>query len=286
MIPQRPTSKAAEGESMRVAILSSTQFGLRCLSEGITAISGVQVAGIMTTPQQINISYSEKPVDIKTHANFSEIARVVGCEIAVMNGPVRTRDYLASLDRWRPHLLLALGWYYNIPKAVRDSTQLGCTGIHASLLPRFRGGAPINWAIIQGESETGVTFFHLTDEIDAGDVIAQQAFAIDSNDTCATLYEKAEQASVDILRTWLPKLAGGTAPRVPQDHSQATQFPQRNPDDGLINWSWNGDRIRNFIRAQTRPYPGAYFIAGRHKVIVWDATIAKLSESEHLRETE
>ncbi len=275
---------------MRVAVLSSTQFGLRCLRDGIQNLPnqragsspnnqgprGVQVVGILTTPPKIQFARSGKSVDIKTHADFAEIGRQLGCEVALLNTPVRTDDYRHALHHWKPDLLLALGWYYKIPKPVRASAALGCAGIHASLLPRYRGWAPINWAIINGETETGVTFFYLEDEIDAGDVIAQVRFAIAPADTCASVYEKAEQASIAMLREYLPQIAEGVAPRIPQDHHAATQFPQRTPDDGLIDWSWDAKQLANFIRAQTKPYPGAFFYAGKHKVVVWDAAILEI----------
>ena len=201
------------------------------------------------------------------------MAAKIGCELVELAGPVKAHHYLQHFDVWQPDLILALGWYYNVPKRARDFGPLGCLGIHASLLPKYRGGAPIPWAIINGEKETGVTLFHLVDDIDAGDIVAQGRFPIEEHDTCATVYEKAEMASVRILRECLPKIAAGRAQRIRQDHRQATVFPQRKPEDGLIDWSLTEKRIRDFIRAQTHPYPGAFFYAGDKKIVVWDADV-------------
>ena len=140
------------------------------------------------------------------------------------------------------------------------------------------GGVPVPWTIINGETETGVTFFYLVEGIDNGDIIAQQKYSIEPHDNCATVYEKATLASIDILRKYLPLIAVGKAPRIHQDESQATYFPPRKPEDGLIDWIWSAKRIHDFIRAQTHPYPGAFTLLGDKKVIIWDADIIEIKE--------
>ena len=159
---------------MRVAALSSTTFGRHCLEHGVLATREAELVGILTTPCQINISYSPKPVDIKTHADFTDIANRSGCDVVTLTGRVTASRYLEHLVRWQPDLILILGWYFNVPRQVRVIAARGCVGLHASLLPKYRGGAPLVWAIIHGEPRTGVTLFHLEDEIDAGDIVAQQ----------------------------------------------------------------------------------------------------------------
>ncbi|MEM7129630.1 MAG: methionyl-tRNA formyltransferase [Chloroflexota bacterium] len=258
---------------LQVALLSSTQFGHMCLEEGVLPLKEVQVVGILTTPRLIDISYSQKPVEIKTHADFTQLGIRAQCPVVTMTGKMSASNYLQHLEVWKPDLILVLGWYYLIPARVREIARIGCAGIHASLLPKYRGGAPIPWAIINGETETGVTFFYFDDGVDSGDIIAQERFPIEHCDTCATVYDKASQASITILRENLKKMAVGAAPRIPQDESQATSFPQRKPEDGLIDWAWDAKRIRDFIRAQTKPYPGAFtFIEGK-KVTIWDADV-------------
>jgi methionyl-tRNA formyltransferase len=249
------------------------------LKEGILETPGVKVVGILTTPPQINISYSEKPVVISTHTTFDDLAKQAGCEVVEMRGKMTAAAYLEQIERWHPDLMLVLGWYFMIPRKVRESVPLGCVGVHASLLPKYRGGAPIPWAIINGETETGITFFYMADGVDNGPIIAQESIAIEDSDTCATVYEKATLALIKVLREYLPQIAAGTAPRIPQDESQATYSPQRKPEDGLIDWSWSAKRIRDFIRAQTRPYPGAFTYIGDKKVTIWDADVLDVNES-------
>jgi len=190
-----------------------------------------------------------------------------------MAGKMNSESYLEHIAKWQPDVLLALGWYFMIPRRVRKSVPLGCVGIHASLLPKYRGGAPIPWAIINGETESGVTFFYFSDGIDDGDIIAQKRFSIEKKDDVAMVYKKATSTSIEILQEYLPMLATNTAPRIQQDHNQATNFPQRSPEDGLIDWSWDAKRIRDFIRAQTHPYPGAFTYIRGKKVTIWDADV-------------
>lgn len=254
---------------MRVVIISSTQFGLHCLEQGILPAGAAEVVGIITTPAEIRISYSAEPVKIRTHADFSAIASRIGAEVAVLDGRITSDSYKQPLARWNADLLLVLGWYFMVPKTVREMAPRGCLGIHASLLPKYRGGAPIPWVIINGEKETGVTLFHLEDGVDDGDIVAQRKFPVMDEDTCATLYDRATEASVAILRDTLPRIADGTAARTAQDHSQATSFPQRSPADGAIDWSWDSARIHNFVRAQTRPYPGAFTFLNGCRVTIW-----------------
>lgn len=261
------------GKVTKVAVLSSTAFGYQCLKEAILGTPGIQVVGILTTPPEINIPRWGKPMIIKKHSIFDNFQLEAGCDVVVMRDKITTSYYLRYLEHWHPDLLLVLGWYYLIPRKVRESALLGCAGIHASLLPKYRGGAPIPWAIINGEKETGVTFFHMDDGVDSGDIIAQGSFAIEESDNCATVYEKATLASIKILREYLPRIAMGTAPRIPQNQDKATYFPLRRPEDGLIDWSWSAKRIRDFVRAQTHPYPGAFTYIEGKKVIIWDAEV-------------
>ena len=259
---------------LRVVVLSSTHFGLRCINDGVLATPEARLVGILTTPRVIPISYAPNGLTINTHTDFRETAASTGCEVAELTHSPRIADYLQHLEPWRADLILVLGWYYNVPRTVRETASQGCLGIHASLLPRYRGGAPLVWAIMNGEQETGVSLFHLTDEIDAGDIVGQRAFKIEDADTIATVLKKSESSAVSLLAEKLPLLVRGQAECRCQDHTQATVFPQRSPGDGLIDWSWSRKKLYDFIRAQTHPYPGAYFYQGNEKTYLWDASTA------------
>ncbi len=271
---------------MRIALLSSTEFGKRCLEEGILGVEGAELAGILTTPREIQISYSRTPVLLNNWTDFGPIASQQGCPMAVMQGKMTGAAYLEHLDTWRPDLILVLGWYFMVPQKVRNSAPLGCLGIHASLLPKYRGGAPINWAIINGEGQTGVTLFELAEGVDSGDIACQKTVEIADNDDCATVYDRATAASVAMLREHLPLLVrqletGEKAPRFAQDEHLATMMPQRKPADGLIDWRNSSKQIYDFIRAQTRPYPGAFTYARGSLLRVWKAMNPAEVQGDH-----
>ena len=161
-----------------------------------------------------------------------------------------------------------------IPKKIRDIATKGAWGIHASLLPQYAGGAPLVWAIIESQKKTGVTLFKIDSGVDDGDIIAQKGFPILKNDTIKEVYEKATKISIEILNK---TLNSKNIKFKPQDKSKIVVYPQRSPSDGLIDWSWNSKKIKDFIRAQTKPYPGAYTIINNKKIIIWDADIEDLS---------
>jgi methionyl-tRNA formyltransferase len=258
--------------SCRVVVLSSTRVGRRCIEEGLLPLPDCTLTGIITTPAQIRISHSADLVTISTHAEFDGVAASAGCELVRLCDRPTTAAYLTALNRWQPDLVFVLGWYYLLHRDARAAAPLGCLGIHGSLLPKYRGGAPIPWAIINSERETGVTLFHLEDDADAGDIVAQTAFPIEPEDTCAAVLEKAADASIALLHDMVPLLARKTAPRVPQRHEDATWCPQRKPQDGAIDWRWPATRVHDFVRAQTRPYFGAFTRVGNSPVTVWAAS--------------
>ncbi len=259
---------------LSIALLSSTQFGYRCLTQGILCVPNISLSGIMTTRPEIPFGKNGDTLSIVNSVDFQAEADRTGCELAYADGKVTASTYLDVINRWNPDIVLVLGWYHILPPEVLVAPPLGCVAIHASLLPKYRGMAPINWAIINGETETGVSLFYLADGIDNGDVIAQRRVPIEGNDTCATLYDKATRQSVVVLRKFLPRLANGTAPRRKQNDDEATVFPKRTPEDGLIDWRWDSQRILNFVRAQTKPYPGAFTEIEGRRLYIWKAEFA------------
>ena len=228
-------------------------------------------------PEEFSISYSGRPIRNVTYQDFGDLAKEFHVPLLEIERGLDDAA-LATIASWEPDFGLAIGWYYMIQASARELFPRGVAGIHASLLPRYRGGAPLVWAIINGEQTAGVTLFYLDDGVDTGDVIAQEAFSIEDEDTIATLLEKATDASVRLVCAQLPALAAGDAARIRQDDSAATTFPQRSPEDGLIDWSWPSERIRNFIRAQTRPYPGAFTQVDGKRVVIWDADVFEAND--------
>ena len=149
----------------------------------------------------------------------------------------------------------------------------GCINLHGSLLPKYRGRVPINWAIINGEKETGVTLHYMTEKADAGDIISQKKIEITGCDTAKTVFDKAVAAAREMLAETLPLIRDGKAPRIPQDHDAATVFRGRTPADGEINWAKSAVEVNDLIRAVTKPYPGAFSFLGDRKCFIWSAKV-------------
>jgi methionyl-tRNA formyltransferase len=142
------------------------------------------------------------------------------------------------------------------------------------LLPKYRGRSPVNWMIINGECEAGVTLHHMVARADAGDIVAQRALEIAGDDTALTLYRKLVPLAASIIREYHPLIVAGRAPRRVQDLKAGSYFGRRRPEDGRIDWNWPARRILNLVRGLTHPYPGAFGFIGGRKLMVWEARVA------------
>ena len=173
-----------------------------------------------------------------------------------------------------PDLCVVVGWYWIIKPQLLNMVPGGWLGIHGSLLPKYRGGSPLVWAMVNGETESGLTLFYFDEGMDTGDVVAKKVFKIAFDETIADILKKVEQLSQQIIRETYPSLLEGTNSRAPQDHSQATYVVPRNPADGRIDWNWSNIKIYNFIRAQTHTYPGAFCtMIDNKKLTIWRAKV-------------
>ncbi len=180
-------------------------------------------------------------------------------------------DSLAWISQKAPDLLLVVGWTQLLKPEILRVPKFACLGFHASLLPKYRGRAPVNWAIIKGEKVTGNTMIVLEPEADTGDIVAQRTIPITDEDDCNTVYQKVGQTEVEMLEEILPMIRRGALPRKKQDDSQATVMPKRRPEDGLIDWRRSTREIYNWVRALTQPYPGAFSFLNGEKVWIWEA---------------
>lgn len=168
-------------------------------------------------------------------------------------------------------LMLVVSWRYLIPAEIYRKPARGTFVFHDSPLPAYRGFAPTVWAIVNGEDHTGVTLFEIADAVDSGDIVAQQRVAIEADDTIAEVIERVTAAYLDVLAANLPALLDGSAPRAPQDQTQATFTCKRLPDDNQIDWTQPTATIYNLIRAVTTPYPGAFTTLAGRKLTIWRA---------------
>ena len=190
--------------------------------------------------------------------------------------PVYTPESLKD-PRWtalvrelEPDLLLSLYYRNIIPESIFKQAKLGAYNMHGSYLPRYRGRAPLNWAIIHGEDHTGVSLHVMEKSADTGDIVDQEKVPIGPRQTAGELTPKVRDAAVAVLSRQLDALLAGKAPRTPQDASKATYFGKRTPADGLIDWTKPSRDIFNLVRAVTRPFPGAFtFAPTGQRLNVW-----------------
>lgn len=206
------------------------------------------------------------------HPRVSEIAKEHAIPI-FYTSDVKPSEYARVLQQIQPDIAFAIGWRYLIVKEAYNIPPKGTLIIHDSLLPTYRGFAPMNWAIINGESKTGVTLFHIAEGVDCGPIVDQLATDITLQDTAKTVDEKIITLYEEIIVNNLPKLAAGKIPGVVQDESRATFTCKRTPEDGEINWQASAWQIYNLIRGLTHPFPGAYTTLRGKKILVWGAQL-------------
>jgi len=188
--------------------------------------------------------------------------------------PVRNVNDRSAVEWIReksPDLLLVVGWTQLVKTELLRVPTFACLGFHASLLPKSRGRAPVNWAIINGETMTGNTMIVLEPEADSGDIVAQREIAISDEDDCCTIYQKVGETEADMLDEVLPMIEQRILPRRKQDDSEATVMPKRRPEDGIIDWNRPTRAIYNWVRALTYPYPGAFSLLDGEKIWIWKA---------------
>lgn len=177
---------------------------------------------------------------------------------------------VTEIRQLEPDLLVVIGWTRLLSDELLRVPRIATLGFHASLLPKYRGRAPVNWAIINGERETGNTLMVLDPEADTGDIVAQRRIPIEIDDDCATVYAKVSATEVDMLTEALAEIdRTGTLTRRPQEHSEATVMPKRRPEDGLIDWSRTTAELHDWVRALTEPYPGAFTHRGSDVITIW-----------------
>ncbi|MCU5775651.1 bifunctional UDP-4-amino-4-deoxy-L-arabinose formyltransferase/UDP-glucuronic acid oxidase ArnA [Erwiniaceae bacterium BAC15a-03b] len=170
---------------------------------------------------------------------------------------------------------ILFSFYYRnlLSDSILNSAKLGAFNLHGSLLPKYRGRAPLNWALVNGERETGMTLHRMTQCADAGDILAQQSVKIADEDNAMTLHQKLLDCAAELLRASLPAIKQGRVDGVAQNEAEATVVRRRTPEDGRINWALSAWEIHNLVRAVTDPWPGAFAYAGAAKFIIWKSRV-------------
>ena len=248
---------------MKIVFLGCTKFSEELLQALVA--NGFDIAAIFTIPQEFMVRGNEK-VKNSNYSNLKPIAEKQNIPLYYVDENKKLGEYEFIIKEINPDIILVLGWYYIVPKSIRAIPKYGACGIHASLLPKYAGWAPLVWAMINGEKETGVTFFQFDGSVDGGDIIAQERFKIEYNDTIKEVYEKATNKSIEILVKTLPILSDMQF--IKQDKSKLEIWDKRTPEDGEIDLSKPSNELYDFIRAQSSPYPGAFIRTSDGKKIV------------------
>lgn len=181
-------------------------------------------------------------------------------------------DFQAKLDALRPDAACVVAFGAMLPPPILNIGRFGCINVHPSLLPQYRGAAPIQRAIMDGQTITGVTTMFLTEEMDAGDIILQQRVMIEPDDDSGSLHERLAEIGAQLLADTLGTLKQGTAPRIPQDHAAATFAPKIQREDERLAWHLSAQQLHNIIRG-LRPRPGAYTYYKGKRLKVWQSRI-------------
>lgn len=244
---------------MRVVFISHNELGLACLEELIDL--GADVKAIFTRPQTDEIA---------DQVGFGDCATSHGITMHEVDS-VNTETTAKRIAGYNPDLLFVIGWSRLVDSSILQLASLAALGMHPAPLPRGRGRAPIAWSLIKGLNQTALSFFHLVEEADAGPLVDQKPINISREDTAASLYQKIIAGGRSLINTNYPLFEQGTVPENPQDETQATWWPKRNPHHGLIDWNQSPTEIYNWIRGQSHPYPGAFSYLDDDKITIWEA---------------
>jgi len=252
---------------MRTVWVSFDTIGRDCLEAAGGA--GAEIVGIVTLPGPVD-------TDRSGQCSFGEVATRHDAAL-VEARDVNAPDTLNALRKLEPELVFVVGWSQLVHDPFIAIAREGVFGMHPTLLPRHRGRAPIPWAILSGLARTGVTLFEIVDSTaDSGAIVGQVAVDIGPDETATTLFDRLAAAHVELVRECVPQLLAGSAPRVPQDARRASAWPKRMPADGIIDWDTRAPYLYDWVRAQTRPYPGAFTFLGDEKIVVWRARPVEL----------
>ena len=255
---------------MRTVWVSFDTMGRDCLEAA--AESGAEIVAVVTLPGPIDPNRSGQ-------CSFDEVAARHGA-VLVQTADVNAESTLDAIRALDPKLIFVVGWSQLVREPFIALAGEGVFGIHPTLLPRHRGRAPIPWAILSGLARTGVTLFEILDaSADSGAIVGQVAVDMASDETAATLFARIADAHVELIRVCVPQLLARTAPRIPQDARRASSWPKRVPADGIIDWETRAPYLYDWVRAQTRPYPGAFTFLGDEKVVVWRARPVELDDA-------
>jgi len=231
----------------RAVVFAYSEVGVRCVRELLA--QGVEIPLLFT--------HADDPNESQWFGSVQQLARAHGLEAVTPESP-NTAEWLAAGRAAKPDFVFSFYYRYMLEAAWLAIPRRGALNMHGSLLPKYRGRAPVHWAIIHGEVETGASLHYMVEKPDAGALVDSQAVAIGENDTALQVSLKVAEAAVEVLRRSLPGLIAGTAPARALDLRQGSYFGRRRPEDGRIDWRRGARAIHDLVRAVAPPFPGAF----------------------------
>ncbi len=253
---------------MRVLVFAYHNIGYECVN--VLLQWNEEIVGVVT--------HEDDKAEEIWFPSVAELARQHGLPVFTPVNP-NTPQFIDQLRKLNPDLIFSFNYRKILSKEILRVPRLGGLNLHGSLLPRYRGRAPVNWVLVNGESETGVTLHHMIEKADAGDIVTQKRVPIEIDDTALSLYRKLTVAAAELLRETYPLLLEGKAPRIPQDPGLASKFGGRRPEDGRINWGSSALSVYNLVRAVTHPYPGAFTLLHGKRLFIWKAELTSQRSS-------
>ncbi len=247
---------------MRIVFMGTPDFAVSSLEALIK--SDHPVVGVVTQP--------DRPKGRGGEFASSPVKLVSQRERIPLLQPTKMKDpaFLEALRGWHPDLIAVAAFGRILPAAILQLPRSGCINVHASLLPKYRGAGPIQWAIINGEDETGISTMFMDEGMDTGDILLQKSLPIRPDDTAGSLSARLAELGGRLLIDTIGQLQAGTVVRRPQDNSRASMAPLLKKEDGLIDWTLSASEIERRLRGMT-PWPGLYTFAGDERWTIWRA---------------
>lgn len=258
---------------MKIVFMGTPEFSVPCLE--MLVGKGHEVAAIVTQP--------DKPVGRKQSVSVFPPVKEAAIRLGITNilqpEKVRTSEFIDRIKEIAPDLIITIAYGKILPKDILNIPPKGCINVHGSLLPKYRGAAPIQWAILNGDKVSGITTMFMDEGMDTGDMLLKREVEITEDMTYRELYEKLERLSAVVLEDTLEELEKGTLVRVAQNNDEAVSVPIIKKEMGLIDWTKNSWQIHNLVRG-TNPWPGAYTIYKNSRLKIWKTTIIDSSSPE------
>jgi methionyl-tRNA formyltransferase len=246
----------------RAVVFAYSEVGVRCLRELLD--QEIRVPLVFTHP--------DEPGESRWFGSVRMLAETHGLKV-VMPADPNSVEWLAEGRRARPDFVFSFYYRHMLSAAWLALPKRGALNMHGSLLPKYRGRAPVHWAIIRGETTTGASLHYMLEKPDAGALVDQQSVPIGENDTALEVSQRVAEAAQTVLRRSLPKLIAGSAPARPMDLAQGSYFGRRRPEDGRIDWRAGARAIHDLVRAVAPPFPGAFTFVNGQRLEVWETRV-------------